>query len=295
VDPAGSTAAGHGSTHNDPRTEPTMNAARAGSRGHIPGGLQFSENGYTFDVARQLPSGKATPVAFRILGHDANPLTSYDTAHDEDLHLIAVRRDLTGYQHVHPHLAANGTWSVPLDLTPGSWRLFADFDPAGNDAALVLGADVAVAGDYVPQPLPQPSTTAVAEGYEITLSGGLDPGKESKLTLSLSRDGQPVTDLQPYLGAHGHLVALRDGDLGYLHVHPSDEPADGGTAGPEITFYASAPSAGDYRLYFDFKHGGVVRTAELTVRAAGSGSAAPTTTQAPAALGEHNTVGHTHH
>ena len=40
------------------------------------------------------------------------------------------------------------------------------------------------------------------------------------LTLTVTKDGQPVTDLQPYLGAYGHLVALRAGDLAYLHVHP---------------------------------------------------------------------------
>jgi hypothetical protein len=77
-----------------------------------------------------------------------------------------------------------------------------------------------------------------------------------------------VTDLQPYLGAYGHLVALRTGDLAYLHVHPDGTPDNGMTApGPDVTFWATAPSAGDYRLFLDFRHGDVVRTAEFTVRA----------------------------
>ena len=93
-------------------------------------------------------------------------------------------------------------------------------------------------------------------------------GSASELTLSVSRDGRPVTDLQPYLAAYGHLVVLRDGDLAYLHVHPAGEPGDGTTpSGPDITFYATAPSVGDYRLFLDFQHGDVVRTAEFTVRA----------------------------
>jgi hypothetical protein len=80
----------------------------------------------------------------------------------------------------------------------------------------------------------------------------------------------PVTDLQPYLAAYGHLVVLRQGDLAYLHVHPDGEPGDGRTkAGPNIVFYAEVPSAGTYRLYLDFKHGDVVRTAEFTVVAGG--------------------------
>lgn len=93
------------------------------------------------------------------------------------------------------------------------------------------------------------------------------PGEASDLTLAVSRDGRPVTDLQPYLAAYGHLVALRVGDLGYLHVHPEGEPGDGVTEpGPEITFAATAPTAGTYRLYLDFQHNDTVRTAEFTVR-----------------------------
>jgi hypothetical protein len=265
------TAAHDTAPSTEAHTEPPMDtgAPQAATTGtHLPGGLQISEGGYTVDVAGQLPAGAATAVSFRILGPDGRPVTAYDTAHDEALHLIAVRRDLTGYQHVHPELAADGTWSTPLDVTAGTWRLFADFDPAGTDAALVLGADVAVAGTYSPQPLPEPAATAEVDGYTVTLDGQLVPGAESELTLSVSRDGQPVTDLQPYLATYGHLVALRDGDLAYLHVHPAGEPGDGRTSpGPDITFYATAPSAGDYRLFLDFRHGDVVHTAEFTVRA----------------------------
>jgi len=86
------------------------------------------------------------------------------------------------------------------------------------------------------------------------------------LTLSVSRNGKPVTDLQPYLDAYGHLVALRASDLAYLHIHPMGSPGDGVTAaGPEIGFHMTFPSAGDYRLFLDFQHAGAVRTAEFTV------------------------------
>ena len=158
---------------------------------------------------------------------------------------------------------------MPLDLSEaGVYRVFADFTPADRDDNLTLGADLSVAGVHAPQPLPAASRTAEVDGYTVTLDGTLEPGKEAELTLTVSKDGQPVTDLQPYLAAYGHLVALRDGDLAYLHVHPGGEPGDGVTRpGPEITFYATAPSAGDYRLFLDFRHGDVVRTAEFTVRA----------------------------
>lgn len=143
-----------------------------------------SQHGYILRlVSDALPAGPAAPVAFRVEGTNGDPLVRYEESHDEDLHLIAVRRHLTGIQHVHPELAADGTWSIPLVLTPDAWLVFADFVPAGHDEAMILGADLAVAGGYDPQPLPEPATTAEVEGYTVTLEGQLVAGEESELTM----------------------------------------------------------------------------------------------------------------
>ncbi len=244
----------------------------AESSGTAPAGLQVAERGYTLHpmITETPVAGDETDFAFHILGPDGQPVTAYEEAHEKDLHLIVVRRDQTGFQHVHPTLGVDGLWSVPLTFdSGGDHRVFADFTPAGDPAGqLTLGVDVAVAGPYEPQPQPAPAATATVDGYTVTLDGDLAAGAESELTLSVSRDGRPVTDLQPYLGAYGHLVVLRAGDLAYLHVHPEGEPGDGQTpSGPEITFHTEAPSDGTYRLYLDFRHDGAVHTAEFTVAA----------------------------
>jgi len=251
-----------------------------------PGGLQVAQNGYRFVLDRpgQQP-GDPTSVSFRILAPDGRPLTDYATLHDKKLHFIVAKRDLSGFQHVHPTLGEDGTWTARIALGPGPWRAFADFDPAGKDPQLTLGSDVTIAGDFTPKPLPAPSRTATVGDYTVTLDGEAEAGKQSRLTLTVSKDGRPVTDLQPYLAAYGHLVALRDGDLAYLHVHPDGEPGDGMTEpGPGITFHAAFPSEGSYRLYLDFKHGDVVRTAEFTVRAGESAGTG----------GDHSDSGHEH-
>ena len=245
-----------------------------GAGASFPKGLLVSQNGYTFRLAHDsAPAGTGVPVAFTIEGPEGAPVTEYDVEHDKELHLIAVRRDLTGFQHVHPVRDADGTWTTGLDLTPGQWRLFADFKATGAEA-LTLGTDLSVAGTYEPAPGATVDVrTATVDGYTVTLSGNLTAGRDAKLTLRVARDGKPVTDLQPYLGAYGHLVALRDGDLAYLHVHPEGTPGDGATEpGPDVTFFADVPSGGRYHLYLDFKHGDVVRTAAFTVTAEGAGA-----------------------
>lgn len=280
-----------------PGMEHGAGADSAAATAELPGGLMVSDRGYTLDlVENSLPAAARVPLKFRILGANGQPVTTYQQSHDKYLHLIAVRRDTTGFQHVHPQLAADGTWSVPIDLTAGEWRVFADFLPRQGNAigkTMVLGADLAVAGDYQPAPLPAPSTTAQVDGYSVTLTGQLVAGQESEFRLSVARGRQPVTDLQPYLAAYGHLVALGVGDLAYLHVHPAGTPGDGATQpGPDITFDATAPSAGVYRLFLDFRHGDVVRTAEFTVRAGGATDpTAPAGTANPSQTGDQGSDG----
>ncbi len=274
----GGVTTSHGTTGHDTPEDAAMGHdthAEEGAADALPGGLQVAQDGYRLVLDHPLtPPADDAALTFRIIGPDDQPLRSYTTTHDKGLHLVLARRDLGGYAHLHPQLGTDGTWSVLTTLPPGSWRVFADFDPAGAVGPMTLGADLLVSGTLDPQPLPAPSTTTQVDGYTVTLQGSLSPGADSQLTLSVSRDGRPVTDLQPYLAAYGHLVALRQGDLAYLHVHPDGEPGDGRTeAGPDIVFHTTAPSAGSYRLFLDFKHGDVVRTAAFTLTA---GKAAPT-------------------
>ncbi|MCO1577187.1 DUF748 domain-containing protein [Crossiella sp. SN42] len=254
--------AGHGDTYSGTVAE--------AARNDQPGGLASSRGGYTLTpTSTTLTAGTSETFSFRILGPDGKPVTGFDVEHEKRMHLIVVRRDTAGFQHVHPELDAEGTWRVPLTLpAAGSYRAFADFKPTGQKAT-TLGVDLSAAGNF--QPVTHtPSRVSTVDGYQVRLDGDLVPGRSSKVTLTVTKDGREVTDLQPYLGAYGHLVALRGGDLGYLHVHPEGSPGDGKTAaGPAITFFAEIPSAGSYRLFLDFQHQGKVRTAEFTVDSAG--------------------------
>ncbi|WP_214107200.1 hypothetical protein [Acrocarpospora catenulata] len=237
--------------------------AHSAAPAKAPGGLQVAEQGISLvPESATLDPGEKTDFRFSVLGPDGRPITGYRTEHEKKLHFIVVSRDLGHFQHLHPELGGDGRWSVPLDLpAAGTYRAFADFAP-DSGPAMTLGVDLFAPGEYRPTLTTTPSRTATVDGYTVSLTGDLVPGSAGSLTVSVAKDGRPVTDLEPYLGAYGHLVALRGGDLAYLHVHP-----EASAAGPEITFHTEVPSRGDYRLFLDFKHAGTVRTADFTVRA----------------------------
>ena len=218
----------------------------------------------------RLGTESETEYRFRILRSDGTPVISFAQVHEKPVHLIVVRRDLTAYWHLHPTAEGNSLWSVLLPpLEPGDYRVFADFSPGEDAVPVTVSAELAVEGDGEVRELPAPVTRFEIEDYEIDLTGALVPGRLSRLTFSVRRAGRSVTDLQPYLGAYGHLVAVRAADLAYVHVHPDGSPEDGVTApGPDVTFHAHVADAGAYRLFLDFRHGDTVRTAEFTLVAA---------------------------
>lgn len=215
--------------------------------------------GYDFQlVTTAFEAGAKVPVAFKILDADNRPVTRFAVRHTKKLHLIAVSKDFARFRHVHPVMAADGTWTTDIALDPGEWRLFADFQPVGGEN-VVLARDITLAG--------RPVVTTDVDGYRVTAIGDLVAGGDgSMLELEVTRNGLPVTDLEPYLGAYGHLVVLRETDMQYLHVHPEDGPA-----GPKIRFHVEVPTAGTYHLYLDFKRAGVVHTAAVVLPASAPG------------------------
>jgi hypothetical protein len=245
-----------------------MNAPQHSEHGgeHIaihgaPGGLAISEAGYTLDIgSKTFEAGREERFEFRILNQSGRAVRrDFDEQHEEPMHLIIVRRDMLHYQHLHPSLGTDGTWSIDFALPePGVYRAFADFSVGGR--ALTLGADLTVPGNLEFTHLPDPSGGAHTEDYEVTFDTRvLSAGTESSLTFHIRASGQDVEQLEPYLGALGHLVALREGDLAFLHVHPT------GGAGSQIKFHAVFPSLGRYRMFLQFSHKGRVRTAAFTI------------------------------
>ena len=229
--------------------QPTAHAAVTGGAAN---GLSDSAAGFRLRLdAPPLRAGTAGSVGLTI-ERGGEPFTDLEEEHGEPpLHLVLVRRDLAGYVHVHPRREGDH-WAVDIVLpTPGVWRAYADFEADGEKT--VLGRDLFVPGEFTPQPLAQARDEMIVDGYDVSLSRAGD------LTFAVARDGRPVDAFEPYLGADGHLVAIREDDLAYLHVHPQESTRPG-----TVAFEAELDEPGRYALFLQFKHAGRVHTATFT-------------------------------
>ena len=226
-------------------------------------GLSTTAAGFSFEPEQTRLGLGRNQFRFRIAGPSGAPAHDFDVEGGVRLHLIVVRRDLSGFRHLHPRLQRDGSWLVGLTFRePGAYRAFADFELDGRKT--VLGRDLFVGGSVRPQRLPAPARTATSDGYRVELvSRALNAGETSTLAFSVSRGGEPVEAFQPYVGMRGHLVAIHDGDLSYSHVHPLGDDAPG-----RIAFETAFPVAGAYRLFLQFKVAGRVVTAPFTVEVA---------------------------
>ncbi|MGH4007494.1 MAG: hypothetical protein ACRDTH_04890 [Pseudonocardiaceae bacterium] len=233
-------------------------------------GLAAESAGFRFaPAASSLPAGQPGSFQFRITGTSGTPVTTFEPDQTKLMHFYLIRTDLTGFQHVHPTLGGNGTWTAPLAAAqPGTYRAYASFitkNTSGKTMPLVLSQQITIPGTAPTTPLPAASTTAKVDGYTLTLaSDQLTAGMQHQLTVTVSKHGQPATDLQPYLDTYAHLTAFHDGDLSFAHLHPHGT-VNGDHGGPALSFEAMLPKSGNWRLFLQFQTGGILHTAAATV------------------------------
>lgn len=254
------------SDHDDHRGSSHVAPRGYAPEGHAaPGGLAVAADGLQFVPSEtRFEPGTASDWTFRIVGPDGSAVTGFEEAHGERSHLIVVRRDLTRFQHLHPSLEPDGTWRVEEFALPdpGAYRAFVDVVVDGHPTT--LGVDLFASGTWDVHARPGSTRRATADGYEVELlADGIHADDPTRLTFEVRHDGDPVSRLDEYLGALGHLVAIREGDLGYLHVHPEATASDSG----RVEFSARFPTAGRYRLFLQTKPEGTLHTTsfDLTV------------------------------
>lgn len=211
-----------------------------------PAAQGFESGGYQLVTDHVMP-GVAT---FHLRADDGTTVTRFTQAHGALLHVVLVRPDLSGFQHVHPEIRNDGTWDVTL-TEPGQWHVVFDSTPDGASDPVVVSANLDDETQIATVPLPPADDTVDIDGLHIVRDG---------FTFTVTNaDGGAPTGLEPYLGQPAHLVAMRVGDLAYTHLHPSGDMAG------MYTFGAGITAPGTYRLFLQFGHAGQVLTVPFTV------------------------------
>lgn len=208
-----------------------------------------------------------TQVKFQLLNPDGNPLTEYDIVHEKRLHLIVVSEDLNYFNHLHPDMQEAGLFTQTLNLPRGGrYKLIADVTPTGRGASS-YGQWIDVSGSKLALKPIQLDTdlTKTVDGQQVTLQFDRAPraGQETMMTFHFTDADthQPTTDLEPYLGAIGHVVALSADAEQYLHVHPMEEKG----SGPDAMFHIEFPKSGLYKIWGQFQRKGEVLIAPFVI------------------------------
>jgi hypothetical protein len=220
-------------------------------------------------------------------------VTKFEVVHEKQFHLFLISQDLEWFQHVHPEQQADGTWTIDATFPkPGYYKVLSDFMPSGGSSQFLARPLVTAgyAGGLTGANLVSDTNLSqTVDGLRATLA--YDPevclvGLYCHLNFTLSADGQPVHDLQTYLGAFGHTLIMSEDMVDYVHSHPLDilaQPDDDGgppqflippgadlealRGGPKVTFEGLIPKPGRYRAWTQFRWHDKIHTFAFTFEA----------------------------
>jgi len=197
--------------------------------------------------------GQEAKLVLTVPGDDGKPIAKFEPLHEKLAHLIMIREGLDEFAHVHPDVAGDGrlttTHAFPKS---GRYRLFVDYQPGGGVASMASG-ELTVAGEASP-------AAALVENIGQELADG-DVRARAKVTATAGAakiqfrltdpQGNPLSTLQPYLGAMGHLVVVSAQGMEYVHAHPLSEAK----SAPDgiVEFEAHLPMTGLYKAWGQFR------------------------------------------
>jgi Cu+-exporting ATPase len=230
-------------------------------------------------------AGRPTPLTLRLTDAETGrPVEDLVRTHQVWAHLIITRSDLATFAHLHaePTGSAGELRVTATFPSPGAYRIRTEFRRQGQMADILDSTTIVVPGTPPGSEPPGADTTGeerravTTHGVTVRLDGAAHAGDTSdfRLRLTDSSTGRPVDDLQPYLGAAGHVVIIRSDDTAFAHQHAEAEDHRGrpvfalpGTSfGPDLGLHARFETAGTYRLWAQFELAdGTVITAPFVV------------------------------
>jgi hypothetical protein len=212
--------------------------------------------------AKAVSGGRPLRLDLTFARADGSTPSPFIVTHERELHLFVIRDDMTSFAHVHPVAVGAGRYSVNLDETEaGQYRVFADFVPADAPPQL-LQQSISVGRRGRPQTHNggriAPGSVQSAGDMRVTLEAEeVRVGTPALLTFTFAdqQTGTPIDDLEPFLGAAGHLF-LTDPDFQMAsHSHPLEE-----TRSARVRFLVRFPDQAAFRLWLQVQRRGEVVT-----------------------------------
>lgn len=271
---------GAGCGSSDSSVTPSTNKSDSAMIGHdganIPVGMDHTavNEGMRIHIedGQRLRFPGLNTFRFRVMGKDGKELTpdQLKIVHEKLMHFLIVRDDMTQFQHLHP-VYESGVWMVTTTMAqPGDYNFYLDIAPKAEDAT-VLRMSLRIATPTIKKEFPTPNTKQRVMDQDVVATlataGAWTSGQEKTVVFALTKASKPVSEIDPYLGAFGHLVILRhNAPDEFLHVHPLTEgaPKDG-----KVSFMTTFTDPGRYTLYAQFSIGGSIRTFPITIDVTG--------------------------
>jgi hypothetical protein len=213
-----------------------------------------------------IQAGAETNLVIDVKDKSGKPIDKFETFQTKLMHLIVVSDDLQTFSHIHPVYKQKGRFEVQANFPQGgNYTLVSDYKPAGQAEQVSL-MQVKVAGKSSSAPKVDFTKAKSIGDTKVQLTAdNLKAGKETMLVFKMQQaNGQPVTDLKPYLGERGHLVIMQQSSpltrADYIHAHAAEH----GTGG-EVHFMTTFPKAGKYKMWGQFNRNGKIVTADFWV------------------------------
>lgn len=244
-----------------------------------PGTRKAVAKPYVVDVRTKsaAKAGEAAELQFTIRETKSKAtVKDFDIAHTKLIHLLVVSKDLSWFAHEHPEQQPDGSFThTQIFPAGGQYYTFVDVAPRGAGSQILMGS-VKVAGTTPAAiPLVPSGTTNAADGIKASLKGtsNIPIGKSLPVTFQLTdtTTGDAITDLEPYLGAYGHLMIIHADGQTVVHSHPAeDEVGIAQSKRGIVTFNARFPKAGIYKAWGQFQRGGKVVTIPFVISVGGA-------------------------
>ncbi len=218
-------------------------------------------------------AGKPTEITVSINEKGTGrPVTDFEKVHDKLLHMIIVGEDLSYFAHIHPTIDADtGNFSITNNFPEAdNYKIWVDFKSKDGIQSLVtFNLDKMIGTPHKPIPLTgdiQSVTKEIDEKYQVRLKTPIGIMANTAVDIAfelLDARGNPITDLEPLMGAGGHVVIISNDRNEFLHVHPTHEVSSDWKGGPDVSFSTSFPKPGIYKAWGQFQHNRRTVTADF--------------------------------